>query len=134
MLEGKRIVVTGGASGIGAATLRAYAREGARVLSLDVDEAGGEAVAREANVPFRRCDVANRSEVSAAFAAAVDELGGLDVLAHVAGIERATPAEDISDEAWDTILDVNAKGTMITNQAAFDAMRASLRPTRIGGH
>ena len=59
------------------------------------------------------------------FAAAVEQLGGLDVLAHVAGIERSVPAEDISDDEWDAVLDVNAKGTMLTNQAAFRAMRAA---------
>ena len=125
LLAGKRIIVTGGGSGIGAATVRAYAREGARVVSLDVDDAAGEVVAKGAGIPFRHCDVSDRAEVNAVFAAAVDELGGLDVLAHVAGIERSVPSEDISDAEWDVVLGVNAKGTMLTNQAAFRAMRAA---------
>jgi NAD(P)-dependent dehydrogenase (short-subunit alcohol dehydrogenase family) len=123
LLAGKRIIVTGGASGIGAATVRAYAREGASVVSLDVDDKGGKAVAEAAEVSYRHCDVSDRSEVRAVFAAAIDELGGLDVLAHIAGIERGVPAEDIPEDEWDQVLDVNAKGTMLTNQVAFTAMR-----------
>ena len=125
LLEGRRIIVTGGASGIAAATVRAYAREGARVVSLDVDDAMGERVAREAGdrVTYQHCDVSRRHEVSEVFERAVAALGGLDVLAHVAGIERGTPAEDIDEAEWDLVFDVNVKGTVHTNQAAFRHMK-----------
>jgi NAD(P)-dependent dehydrogenase (short-subunit alcohol dehydrogenase family) len=122
-LDGKRIVVTGGASGMGAATARAYAREGARVVAMDVDDERGEAVASAASVSYRHCDVSDRAQVDAAFAAAVDELGGLDVLAHAAGIERGATAAEVTDDEWDAVFDVNLKGTVHTNQAAFRAMR-----------
>jgi NAD(P)-dependent dehydrogenase (short-subunit alcohol dehydrogenase family) len=124
-LAGKRIVVTGGANGIAAATVRAYAREGATVWSLDIADEAGAAVAAEAGprVTYRHCDVARRGDVVAAIDAAAAAMGGLDVLAHVAAVERGTPAEDIPDEEWDLVFGVNVKGTLYTNQAAFRHLR-----------
>jgi NAD(P)-dependent dehydrogenase (short-subunit alcohol dehydrogenase family) len=124
-LEGKRVIVTGGASGIGAATVRAYVKEGASVVSLDVDDEGGRKVVGEAGSPARylHCDIADRKNVADVFAQAVDHLGGLDVMANVAGVERRTPAEDIEDDEIDLILGVNVRGTIYTNQAAFRHMK-----------
>jgi NAD(P)-dependent dehydrogenase (short-subunit alcohol dehydrogenase family) len=125
LLHDKRAIVTGGASGIGAATVRAYVAAGARVVSLDVNATDGERVAASAgpNAAFMRCDVADRQQVFDAFEHAVGQLGGLDVMANVAGVEARTPAEDIPDHEWDRIFRVNVKGTLYTNQAAFRAMR-----------
>ncbi|MDX6505793.1 MAG: hypothetical protein QOG06_437 [Gaiellaceae bacterium] len=122
-LDGKRIIVTGSASGMGAATVKAYAREGARVVAMDIDDEHGEAGARAAGVSYRHCDVASRDEVARAFDDAVSELGGLDVLAHPAGIERGAAAAEVGDDEWDAVFAVNVKGTVHTNQAAFGAMR-----------
>jgi len=121
LLQGKRIVVTGGANGIAAATVRAYAREGAMVWSLDVADARGAEVAAAAgpHVTYRHCDIARRDEVFAVVDEAAAAMGGLDVLANVAAVERGTPAEDIPDAEWDLVFDVNVKGTLYTNQAAF---------------
>jgi len=126
LLSDKKIIVTGGASGIAAATVRAYAREGARVAALDIQDEAGRRVAAEAGnaVSYHHCEVSRREEVRDVFARAVAALGGLDVLAHVAGIERGTPAEDIPDEEWDLVFDVNLKGTLYTNQVAFRHMQA----------
>lgn len=125
LLAEKRIIVTGGASGIGAGTVRSYVREGARVVLLDINDADGERVAAEASrdTTYMHCDVAVRDEVATVFDRAVERLGGLDVMANVAGVERRTPAEDIGDEEWDLIFDVNVKGTLYTNQAAFRHMQ-----------
>jgi NAD(P)-dependent dehydrogenase (short-subunit alcohol dehydrogenase family) len=125
LLRDRRIIVTGGASGIAAATVRAYAREGARVASLDVNDEAGRRVAAEAGerVIYHHCDVSRRDDVFAVVARAVATMGGLDVLANVAGIERGTPAEDIPQEEWDLVFDVNVKGTLYTNQAAFRHMK-----------
>src|SRR5215468_6125459 len=100
LLQGKRIIVTGGASGIGAGTVRGYVREGARVVALDVNDTDGQRVAADAgrNATFLHCDVANRQQVLDTFARAVDVLGGLDAMANVAGVERRTAAEDIPDD------------------------------------
>jgi NAD(P)-dependent dehydrogenase (short-subunit alcohol dehydrogenase family) len=125
LLTGKRIVVTGGANGIAAATLRAYAREGATVWSLDVADDKGRAVAADAgpSVTYRHCDIARRAEVDTAIDEAARAMGGLDVLANVAAVERGTPAEDIPDDEWDLVFAVNVKGTVYTNQAAFRHLR-----------
>lgn len=125
LLEKKRIIVTGGASGIGAAMVRRFVGEGARVVSLDVNDADGQRVANAAGdkATFMHCDVANRQEVAAAFDRAAQSMGGLDVMANVAGVEKRTPAEDIADDEWDLIFDVNVKGTLYTNQAAYRHMR-----------
>jgi NAD(P)-dependent dehydrogenase (short-subunit alcohol dehydrogenase family) len=121
LLQGKRIIVTGGANGIAAATVRAYAREGAVVWSVDVDDERGRQVAGEAGkaVKFRHCDIAKREQVLAVFDEAARAMGGLDALANVAAVERGTPAEDIPDAEWDLVFNVNVKGTLYTNQAAF---------------
>jgi NAD(P)-dependent dehydrogenase (short-subunit alcohol dehydrogenase family) len=124
-LAGRRIVVTGGASGIGAAAVRAFARAGAKVVSLDVNDDAGQRVAAEAgpDATYHHCDVARRAEVREVFARAARQLGGLDALASIAGVERGTPAEDIDDAEWDLIFDVNVKGTVYANQAAFALMK-----------
>ena len=119
VLDGRKIIVTGGASGIAAATVRAYAREGARVASLDINDEAGRRGASDAGALYFHCDISHRREVFEVFDRVVAELGGLDVLANVAGTERGTPAEDIPDEEWDLIFSVNVKGTLYTNQAAF---------------
>ena len=125
LLDGKRFIVTGGASGIGAATVRAYVREGARVVALDVNDEAGQRVAKDAGAgaTYLPCDIADRDAVFSTFERAVNLLGGLDGLANVAGVERRTPAEDIPDDEWDLVFDVNVRGTLYTNQAAFRQLR-----------
>jgi len=128
-LLGRRIILTGGAQGIGAGLVKALVGEGASVATLDVLEQEGTAVVAEAsalgpgNATFLRCDVSNRAEVFASFGTAVDQLGGLDVLVHVAAVSRPKNAEDISEEEWDGVLDINLKGTLFTNQAAFPYLK-----------
>jgi NAD(P)-dependent dehydrogenase (short-subunit alcohol dehydrogenase family) len=124
-LQGKKIIVTGGARGIGASVVRAYAEQGAKVAALDVLDEEGLKVAAQVNerfpgaVTYQHCDIASRAEVAAAFDAAVSHMGGLDAMANIAGVERTSPAEDIGQEHWDLIFDVNVRGTLHTNQAAF---------------
>ncbi len=117
-LSGKRIIVTGAARGIGASAARALASAGARVTALDVVEFPAETT-HDGCLSHDRCDVSSRSSVTGAFDRAVQAMGGLDVLIHVAGVQRYTPAEAITDDEWDLVVGVNARGTMITNQAAF---------------
>jgi NAD(P)-dependent dehydrogenase (short-subunit alcohol dehydrogenase family) len=128
-LQDTRIVVTGGARGIGESAVRAFVREGAHVVSFDVTDDAGEQVAGEADATgpgkasFVHCDVSSRTSVEEAFSSAVERLGGLDALVHVAGVERAAPAEEITDEDWDLTLDVNLRGTFLTNQEAFPHLK-----------
>jgi 2-hydroxycyclohexanecarboxyl-CoA dehydrogenase len=124
-LDGTRIVVAGGARGIGESAVRAFVREGAAVALLDVIDEAGARVAREANAAgpgraiYLRCDISDRAAVVAAFAQAASELGGLSALVNTAAVERRAPAEEISDADWDLTMNVNLRGTFITNQAIF---------------
>jgi NAD(P)-dependent dehydrogenase (short-subunit alcohol dehydrogenase family) len=128
-LENKRIIVTGGAQGIGEATVRAYAREGARLFSFDLNAESGQKVAAEStaagpgSVHFRTVDVADRAAVDSAVDEAVGELGGLDVFVNVAGLQQSGLAGSISDELWERVYRVNVLGTIHTNQAAFRHMK-----------
>lgn len=128
-LDGKRIIVTGGAQGMGESTVRAFAREGAAVVALDVKEDQGrqtaERIAEEtgAEVSFVRADVSDRGQVFDAVGRAVEGLGGLDVMVNVAGVQRAKPAEELTEADFDFLLNINLRGTFFTNQAAFAAMK-----------
>jgi len=128
-LHGKRIIVTGGARGIGAATVRAFAAESAQVASLDVLDDDGRRVADEASeqgpgrAQYHHCDIADRASVDSVFSEVVDDLGRLDVLANIAGVEGHAPAATVSDAEWDRVFGVNVKGTLYTNQAAYRVMR-----------
>lgn len=120
------IIVTGGANGIGAAVVRSFAREGARVAALDVDDPAGStnAAGSGPGVKYFHCDVSRRDEVERIFGEAAGWLGKLDVLAHVAGIERGGPAESLSESDWAQMLAINVMGTVFTNQVAFAHMKA----------
>ena len=100
-LDGKVAVITGAGSGIGLATARRLAADGARVVCADVDDAAGEAAAKEIGGLFVQVDVTDEAEVAALFDAAVDAYGGIDVSFHNAGI---SPTDD--DSILDTPLDV----------------------------
>lgn len=120
-LKGRRIIVTGSASGIGAACRDLYAASGAKVAGLDINKpAGGPPSALVRDLV---CDVSRRAAVDGAFEEAVGFLGGLDCLCHVAGITGRMKAEDITEEDMRRMFEVNVLGTLFTNQAAFRFMK-----------
>ena len=130
-LKGKRIIVTGSARGMGEATLRSYVQAGAHVIGMDVSDQTGAVLAEEANkagpgkASFFHIDISNIESVEAAFSKAIKELGGLDVLAHPAAIQRSSNAGEVTVEDWDLMFAVNVRGTMITNQVAHRYMKES---------
>lgn len=124
-----RIIVTGGSKGIGAALVRAYTREGAYVESMARPSQAGYDVVQQANAGlespmarFTPCDVGDRTQVDAAFEAAAERMGGIDVLAHAAGINITAPARGVTDEGATELFRINQLGTIHTNQAAFGHM------------
>ncbi len=129
-LQGKVALVSGGATGIGAAIVRRFTREGAAVVFGDVNDGAGEALAREVGesggtAQFVRLDVTERAQWQAAIDQTVNAHGRLDILVNNAGIYARTPLEEISDEEFDRIMDVNVKGVFIGAQCAIPAMRQS---------
>jgi NAD(P)-dependent dehydrogenase (short-subunit alcohol dehydrogenase family) len=131
LLEGKKIIVTGGAQGIGEAAVNAFVAEGAHVYSLDANETLGREAAERANesgpgtVKFLQADVSIRADVDAAFDTAIADLGGLDVLAHIAGVHRHAPTHAVPDDLIAWMFAINVNGTIYTNGAAYRAMKDS---------
>jgi len=129
--EDKVAVITGAASGIGRACARLLADRGARVLAADINTAGAEQVANElagaGHDAFAvAVDVTRRDAVEGMVTAALERFGGLHVLVNSAGITRrqASPDADF-EEAWDAVMAVNLKGTLLACHAAVEAMRDS---------
>jgi NAD(P)-dependent dehydrogenase (short-subunit alcohol dehydrogenase family) len=117
-------LVTGGASGIGAATARRLAAEGARVAVTDRDLDGAQAVADEIGGIAIECNVADSDAVTAAIARADDELGGLAVLINNAGLGDLRPLHLLDDKTFHRLLDVNFSGVFFAMRAAVPRMLA----------
>ena len=110
--DGKVALVTGAASGIGAATAALLAAEGATVVGLDITDAPD----------VQRCDVSDRSQVDAVVEAAVTQHGGIDIVANVAGMIRFGHFADLTQDAWQRQLDVNVTGPFHLCQAAMPSL------------
>jgi NAD(P)-dependent dehydrogenase (short-subunit alcohol dehydrogenase family) len=126
-INGLRVLVTAGASGIGLATARAFAAEGARVLICDIDAAALAAVATsDPALAQTSCDVADRAAVAALFATVETDLGGLDALVNNAGIAGPTaPCEDVALADWERTLAVNITGQFLCAQHAIPMLKQS---------
>jgi 3-oxoacyl-[acyl-carrier protein] reductase len=119
-LEDKRILVTGGATGIGAAAIQALNTAGAAVVATyhsTPPPDGSQATS------WLQCDVRDAAGVTDTVRRTVDVLGGLDVLVHAAGIWQAGIPGHIEPEDLDFVLDTNLKSTVYTNQAAYAVMQ-----------
>jgi NAD(P)-dependent dehydrogenase (short-subunit alcohol dehydrogenase family) len=118
-LEGKRIVVTGAGSGIGRAATLLCAREGARVLAVDLDQAGADETAQlgGAQVFAHRCDVSDPASAETMAAAARERLGGCDGVYANAGIAGTGTVLDATWEMWQRTLAVNLTGVFLTDRS-----------------
>jgi NAD(P)-dependent dehydrogenase (short-subunit alcohol dehydrogenase family) len=123
-INGLRAIVTGGASGIGSATARLLAREGAAVVIVDIDAAGAEAVAaavRSQGAVARAMagDVTRADDCRAAVELAVSGLGGLELLVNCVGIIRRADVLQTTEAEWDRVMAVNVKSVFLMAQAAI---------------
>jgi len=119
-LAGKTAFLTAAAHGIGRATALAFAREGARVIATDVDQAGLDALARECGASVRILDVTD----AAAIAATAREVGDIQVLFNAAGVVHAGTVLDYSEADWELAFDLNARSMARTIRAFLPGMLA----------
>ena len=126
-LIGKRVLVTGGASGIGAATAERFMEEGARVVVIDRDEQQLNGFIKKHPKLERviHADVSKPEEIASAFEALDDLLGGLDVLINNAGISLRHAFMEITPAEWQDVMDVNLNGVFYVAQQAARRMLAS---------
>ena len=127
-LQGKVVLITGGARGQGAAEARLFAHEGAKVVIADVLDADGLAVAAEiaelgGEARYLHLDVTDEDQWRQAVQETVEAYGKLDVLVNNAAIWRRGFVAEESSEQWDDILDINAKGVFLGTKAAIPEMR-----------
>jgi 3-oxoacyl-[acyl-carrier protein] reductase len=135
-ISGKVAIITGGAGGIGSATVRRFVEEGARVGIADVDEARGRALADELGdtALFLRCDHGSADDCRAAVAAVVARWGQLDVLFNNAGIGWTGTFDEVDDSQVAAVLRANLVGPILMTRAALPALRQraqALRPQDI---
>src|SRR5919199_2311616 len=122
-LEGRTALVTGGASGIGAATARRLAAEGARVAVADLDLDGARAVAGEIDGAAVRMDVADAASARAGVAEAEGAIGPLSIVVNNAGTDRFAFFVHTDEALWDLVLGVNLRGTIAVTHAVLDGMQ-----------
>jgi NAD(P)-dependent dehydrogenase (short-subunit alcohol dehydrogenase family) len=131
-LDGKVAVVTGGGSGIGAATCRAFVEQGAGVLIADLSQEGGRKVAQELgdSALFCQTDVTDLASLQAAVQTSVDRFGRLDVLVNNAGIGLVGSVQETDPSDWNKLIAVNMSGVFHGSRVAVDQM---LRQKPAGG-
>jgi NAD(P)-dependent dehydrogenase (short-subunit alcohol dehydrogenase family) len=135
-LDGKAVVVTGAAGGIGSATARMFAEEGARVLAVDLDQEAVDQVRSTFTEPDLHlalgADLRDLSGHEPLLRRALDSFGSFDVLAHCAAVlRRRFTVDEVTEEDWDFQIDVNLKATFFLNRTAATLFRAQGRGGRI---
>jgi NAD(P)-dependent dehydrogenase (short-subunit alcohol dehydrogenase family) len=130
-LEGQVAIVTGGAGGIGRASVELFAREGARVVIADIDDSAGAALAERIGgaALYQRTDVSDREQINALIDRAVADFGGMDIMFNNAGIACTAFPHFLDDtlEDFHRVMGVNLFGPMVGTQAAARQMRAQGR-------
>jgi NAD(P)-dependent dehydrogenase (short-subunit alcohol dehydrogenase family) len=135
-IEGKGVVVTGAAGGIGSATARMFAQEGARVLAVDIEQDAVQAVASTFPEPDRHlalgADLRDLAGHEPLLRRAAEAFGTFDVLAHCAAVlRRRFTIDEVTEDDWDFQIGVNLKATFFLNRAAATLLREQGRGGRI---
>jgi meso-butanediol dehydrogenase/(S,S)-butanediol dehydrogenase/diacetyl reductase len=117
------VLITGAASGIGAATARRLAQDGAQLLLADLNGEGARTLADELGQTSVQADVTRSADISRMLEAAYQRWGRLDVLFNNAGIEGVRPLLDVSEEDWDRVMNVNLRAVFFVLQATAKRMR-----------
>ena len=121
----QRVLVTAGGSGIGREIARAFKAQDAKVFICDIDEAALATAAKE-GLPTARCDMSSRAEIERMVPAAIDALGGLDVLVNNAGIAGLTlPVDQMPPDSWDKVVAVNLTGMFDVSRLAIPHLKRS---------
>lgn len=121
-LQGRVVLITGGAQGIGAACVKRFAHEDAQVVIVDVADEIGLALAAQTGAHYLHCDVGDKAQVDATISQALSRLGRIDVLVNNAGIFKSADFLDISEADFDAVLRVNLKGAFLMGQACARVM------------
>ena len=127
-LAGKRALISGGASGIGAASAKRFIEEGAKVVIADINADKGEALAAEygEELSFTQLDVTSMQSWAKAVKFAISKMGGLTTLVNSAGVSIPGSIEDISLEDFRHTLSINLEGTFLGTQAGIGALKTCL--------
>lgn len=124
-LKGKVVLVTGAGSGLGEATARAFARVGAAVACLDLNQEAAERVSGDLDAESCafRCDVSDAEEIFATVEAVVERFGRLDVAVNNAAVDHTVSLEEMTVGQWDQVISVNLRGPFLVAKAALPAMK-----------
>jgi len=125
LLDGQRAVVTGGASGIGRATARRMAEEGAAVAVIDLNADAAREVAKDTGGTAHPADVTDADAMVAAVDAAAAAMGGISILFNNAGVGNQSPLHEWEPDEWDRLVGVNLKGVYLGFRAAIPHIRAA---------
>jgi len=131
-LQGKTALISGAGKGMGAAEARLFAQQGASVIVADIDDAGSKAVVHDITDAGGRAiathlDVSDAASWDKAIAAGVKAFGDINILVNNAGILLMKPVQDTSEEDWDRIFSINAKGVFLGTKAVLASMTAAGR-------
>jgi glucose 1-dehydrogenase len=121
-LEGKRAIITGAAQGIGRAIAERFVAEGAIVLLSDIDQGAVEALGAALGQPAMVADVSRKADIDALFDRAEAEWGGLDVLVNNAGVTHGADLLDLTEAAFDRVMNINVKAALFGTQRAARLM------------
>ena len=130
-LKGRRVLITGGATGIGEALVTGFAEQGASVAFLDLqDQAAEQLAAHLASLGYPEplylhCDMTDLDQVRDSVAKAIEKLGGLDILINNAANDQRHTIEEVTPELWDSLMAVNLRHQFFVTQAALPALRQS---------